>query len=85
MACSKGIDIQATAACVAGINTQTTGVTTRPNVHEYALHTLLVKFMVIPKTHQVRQQSLLVNFIAGIVNLHTAPVRLTRDQAVAFE
>ena len=44
-----------------------------------------MKFVVIAKTHQVLQQSLLIYRSAGVADLHAAPVRLPRDQTVALE
>ena len=85
MAGAKGVDVQTTAAGVARINRELERFAARPDVHEHALHALLMELVVVAKTHDVLQQTFLVDLCAGIADLHAAPVRLARDQAVAFE
>jgi hypothetical protein len=58
------IDVQAASPCVARIDRQLEWFATRPNVHENALYTLLMKLIVISKTHNVLEQSRLINLIA---------------------
>ncbi len=55
------------------------------DVHEDALHAVLVKFVVLAKAHQVAQQAGLVDLRAAVGNLHAAPVGLAGDGAVALE
>ena len=50
---AKRVDVQSTAPCVAGIDTQFDGFTLRPNVHVNSLNTLFVKLIVIAKTDDV--------------------------------
>ena len=85
MAGAKGVDVQSAAAGVAGVDGQLDGFAACPDVHEDALHALLVKFVVIAKAHQVLQQTFLVNLRAAVLNLHAAPVGLAGDQTIAFE
>jgi hypothetical protein len=44
-----------------------------------------VKLIVVSKAHDVTQQTRLVNLRTGVADAHTAPIRLARDQAIAFE
>jgi hypothetical protein len=60
------IDVQATAPGIARINRQLQGFAPRPNVHEDPLYALLVKLIVISKTHNVLQQACLINLIARV-------------------
>jgi len=64
MAGAPGVDVQSTPTCVARINAQLERLTTRPDVHEDALNTLLMKLIVISKTHDVLQQARLINLRA---------------------
>jgi len=64
MAGAPRIDVQPAAARVTRINRQLEGFAARPDVHEDALNTLLVKFIVISETHDVLEQARLVNLRA---------------------
>jgi hypothetical protein len=58
------VDVQATSPCVACIDAQFKRFAARPNVHEDALYTLLMEFIVISKAHNVLQQPSLINLRA---------------------
>lgn len=81
---AKGVDVQAPTSGVAGIHRQLSGSALAPNVHEDPLHTLLMEFVVFPKTHQVGQEARLINLSASVRNSNRTPIGLTRDQAVAL-
>ncbi len=81
---APGVDVQPAAAGVAGVHRELGGFAARPNVHEDALDALLMKLVVVAKTHDVLQQAGLVNLRAAVGDLHTAPIGLARHQAVAF-
>ncbi len=66
MAGSPRVDVQATSPGIARIHRELQGFATRPYVHEDALHTLLMKLIVIPKTHNILKQAGLFNLIARI-------------------
>ena len=85
MAGAPRIDVQPTATRVPRIHRELERFAARPDVHEDALNTLLMKFIVISETHDVLKQARLVNLCARIRNLHTAPVGLPRHQTIAFE
>ena len=44
-----------------------------------------MKLVVVTKTHQILQQTFLLNGRAGVTDLHASPVGLPCDQAVAFK
>ena len=44
-----------------------------------------MKFIVIAKTHNVREQARLINLSARVGDLHAAPIGLPRHQTIAFE
>ena len=46
---------------------------------------MLVEFIVVAKTHDVLQQTSLLYLRPAIADADTAPVRLTRYQAIAFQ
>jgi hypothetical protein len=66
MAGSPRVDVQATSPGVARIDRELQGFAPRPYVHEDALHALLMKLIVISKTHNVLKQASLVNLITRI-------------------
>jgi hypothetical protein len=66
MAGSPRVNVQATAPGIAGINRQLQRFAARPNVHEDALNALLMKLIVISKTHNVLKQAGLINLIARV-------------------
>jgi len=82
---AKRVDVQATAPRVAGVNRQLRGLAASPHVHEDALHTVLMKLVVIAKAHQVLQQPRLLDLWSAVADAYAAPVGLTGDQAVAFQ
>lgn len=84
MAAPEGVDVYPTAPCVAPVYRQFNGFAARPYVHKNPLDALLMKLVVIAKTHQVLQQALLVDGRARIGNSHAPPIGLARDQAIAF-
>ena len=64
MAGSPWIDVKPAATRVPGIHRQLERFAARPDVHEDALNTLLMEFIVIPETHDVLKQTRLVNLCA---------------------
>ena len=72
--CAKRVDVEPAAPRVTCIHRQLERPATRPDVHEDALDTLLMKLIVVAKTHDVLQQPLLVNWRACVADLHAAPV-----------
>ena len=64
MAGSPWIDVKPAATRVPCIHRQLEGFAARPDVHEDALNTLLMEFIVIPETHDVLKQTRLVNLRA---------------------
>ena len=85
MAGAKRVDVEPAAPRVACINRQAMRLAARPDVHEDALHALLMKLVVVAKAHDVLQQAFLVDLRAGVADLYAAPVGLAGDQTVAFE
>ena len=82
---AEGVDVESATACVAGVDREFDRLAAGPDVHEEAFHALLMEFVVVAKTDQILQQTLLVDLRAGVLNLHTAPVGLASDEAIAFE
>jgi hypothetical protein len=64
MAGAPRIDVQPAATRVTRVNRQLQRFAALPDVHEDALNTLLVKFIVISETHDVLEQARLVNLRA---------------------
>ena len=64
MAGAPRVDVQPTATRVPRVNRQLEGFTARPDVHEDALNTLLMEFIVVSETHDVLKQARLVNLCA---------------------
>ena len=85
MAGSKGVDIHPATPGVACINRELDRAAALHDVGVDALHALLVKFIVIAKAHDVLQQTALLDLRPTVADLHAAPIRLTGDQAIAFE
>ena len=85
MAAAPRVDVHTASARVTGIDGELGGFAACPNVHEDALHAMLVEFIVVAKTHDVLQQTGLVYLRTAVVDADTAPVGLTRYQAIAFE
>ena len=79
------IDVQTTTPYVTRINRELQRFAAGPNVHENALHALLMKLVVISKAHNVLKQSCLIDLIARVGNLNTPPIGLTCHQTIAFE
>ena len=55
------------------------------DIDKDALHALLMEFIVFAETNQVAQQAFLIDLWSCIRDLHAAPVRLARYQAIRFE
>ena len=85
MAAAPRVDIHTTTARVTRIDCELGGFAACPNVHEDALYAMLVKFIVVAKTHDVLQQTGLVNLRPAVADADTAPVGLTRHQTIAFQ
>jgi len=85
MARSPRVDVQTTTSGVTRIHLKTQRLAATCDVHEDALHTLLVKLVVVSKAHDITQQTRLINLWSGVADAHTAPVGLACDQAIAFE
>lgn len=66
MAGAPGVDVQSTSAGVSGLHAQTGRSAACPDIHEDALHTLLMELVVIPEAHEIAQQPGLVNYIRTI-------------------
>ena len=64
MAGTPWIDVESAATRVPRINRELEGFAARPDIHEDALNTLLMEFIVISETHDVLQQTRLVNLCA---------------------
>ena len=85
MTAAPRVDVHSTSARVTCINSELGGFTACPNIHEDALHAMLVEFIVVAKTHDVLQQTGLVNLRPAVADADTAPVGLTRHQTIAFQ
>ena len=85
MAAAPRVDIHTASARVTRIDGELGGLAARPNVHEDALYAMLVKFIVVAKTHDVLQQAGLVNLRTAVADADTSPVGLTRHQTIAFQ
>jgi len=85
VAAAPRVDVDTAAPRVTRIHGELGGFATRPDVHEDALHAMLVKLIVVAKTHDVLKQAGLVNLCAAVTDADTAPVGLACDQAIAFQ
>ena len=85
MAAAPRVDVHTASARVTRIDGELGGFAARPNVHEDALHAMLVKFIVVAKAHDVLQQTSLVYLRPAVADTDTAPVGLTRHQTIAFQ
>ena len=85
MAAAPWIDVHTASARVTRIDGELGGFAACPNVHEDALYAMLVKFIVVAKTHDVLQQTGLVNLRPAVADADTAPIRLSGYQTIAFE
>lgn len=85
MAAAPWVDVHTASARVTRIDGELGGFAARPNIHKDALHAMLVKFIVVAKTHDVLQQTGLVNLRPAVTDADTAPVGLTRHQTIAFQ
>ena len=85
MAAAPRVDVHPASARVTRIDGELGGFAPCPNIHEDALHAMLVKFIVVAKTHDVLQQTSLVYLRPAVVDADTAPVGLTRHQTIAFQ
>ena len=85
MAAAPRVDIHAASARVTCINSELGGFTACPNIHEDALHAMLVEFIVVAKTHDVLQQASLVYLRTAVADADTAPIGLTCHQTIAFQ
>lgn len=85
MAAAPRVDIHPAASGVACINSQFGRLATGPDVHEHALYTMFVKFIVVAKTHDVLQQPCLLYLRSAVTDADTAPIRLACYQTIAFE
>ncbi len=79
---TPGIDVQAAAPRIAGIDCQFLRLALAQDVHENALDALLVELIVVAKPNQVLQQTLLINLRANVADLQAGPIRLARYQAI---
>jgi len=55
------------------------------DVDKHALHAILMKPGVTAKTHDVSQQTGLLDLRAKVTDLHTGPIGLAGNRAIAFE
>ena len=85
MAAAPRVDVHTASARVTGIDGELGRFAARPNIHKDALHAMLMKFIVVAKTHDVLQQTGLVNLRPAVADADTAPVGLTGHQTIAFE
>ena len=85
MAAAPWVDIYAASTRVTRIDGELGGFAPCPNIHEDALHAMLVKFIVVAKTHDVLQQTCLVYLRTAVADADTAPIRLSGYQTIAFE
>ena len=85
MAAAPGVDVHTAPPRVTRLHAQLGRLAARHDVHVNALYTMLVKFIVIAKTHDVLQQTCLVDLRAAVADADTAPVGLAGHQAIAFE
>ena len=85
MAAAPRVDIHPTSTRVTRIDGELGRFAARPNIHKDALHAMLMKFIVVAKTHDVLQQTSLVNLRPAVADADTAPVGLTRHQTIAFQ
>ncbi len=85
MAAAPWVDVHTASARVTRIDGELGGFAARPNVHEDTFNAMLVKFIVIAKTHYVLQQTGLVNLRPAVADADTAPIGLTRHQTIAFQ
>ena len=85
MAAAPRVDVHPASARVTRIDGELGGLAPCPNIHEDAFHAMLVKFIVVAKTHDVLQQTCLVYLRTAVADADTAPIRLSGYQTIAFE
>ena len=82
---APGIDVQAAAPGIARINCELGRFAVMQDVDKNPLHALLVEFVVFAQADQILEQAFLIDRRAYILNLHAAPIGLSRDEAIRFQ
>ena len=85
MAAAPRVDVHPASARVSCIDGELGGLAPCPNIHEDAFHAMLMEFIVVAKTHDVLQQTGLVNLRSAVADADTAPVGLACHQTIAFQ
>ncbi|MNF53305.1 hypothetical protein D3C84_346830 [compost metagenome] len=82
---AEGVDVQAPAAGIAGIDGQLLRGAEVLEIDEDALDALLVELVVLAEGDEIAQQLLPIEARAAVVDHQGSPVRLAGDQAVGLE
>jgi hypothetical protein len=81
---AKRIDVDSSAAGVAGIDGQLLRAAAAPEIHENPLYAVLVKVLVLSIGNQVPEETGSFQPRAPVTDLNSGPIRLTGDRTICF-